>query len=89
MDPEHQMTVLNEVYRILKPGGRVLILDYTYSSAIIRRLIMKIWAPWVNFAYGARFDRKVNKEHISRIGFRNINLEYVYSDSIILTKAEK
>tara|TARA_Y100001970_G_scaffold294183_1_gene448106 strand:- start:30106 stop:30711 length:606 start_codon:yes stop_codon:yes gene_type:complete len=89
MDPEHQMAVLNEVYRILKPGGKVLILDYTYSSAIIRRLIMKIWAPWVNFAYGARFDRKVNKELISRIGFRNINLEYVYSDSIILTKAEK
>ena len=44
---DRQLAALIEIKRVLKPGGRVRLLEYTWSKDPIRRRIQKLWEPWV------------------------------------------
>ena len=52
-----QPLALAEMVRVLKPGGKVRILEMLYSKhpRLLRR--QKLFAPFVEKVYGARFDR--------------------------------
>ena len=56
LDPKHQIPALKELARVCKPDGELRLLEYSYSKNRRRRFIMKLWSPWVRFAYGAAFD---------------------------------
>jgi len=78
---ELQQRALEEIARVLRPGGRLVLLEYVLSSHPIRRRWMKLWGPWIAFAYGASFTRRT-AEHVAKAGLRIEERCYVHSDMI-------
>ncbi|MFV2038490.1 MAG: methyltransferase domain-containing protein [Paracoccaceae bacterium] len=78
-----QLPALRELRRILRPGGEIRILEYAYSQKPIRRVIMNLWAPWVQFAYGARFDRDT-AQYASAAGLQVVEDRFLHADIIKL-----
>lgn len=81
--PELQLPALVELARICKPDGEIRILEYAISANPIRRAIMRLWAPWVRFAYGAAFDRNT-EQYLPAAGLELIETRYLHSDIIKL-----
>ncbi len=79
---ELQERALREVKRVLKPGGKVYLLEYVYSQNRLRRLWMRILSPLVEMLYGARFDRRT-QEHMLRAGFKMVEERFVHMDVIL------
>jgi len=64
--PDHlQPLALQQFERILKPGGRFRLLEILYSKEPRLRRRQAFLAPFVERAYGARFDRNT-LEHVRR-----------------------
>ena len=77
------LPALVELARICKPDGEIRILEYAISANPIRRAIMRLWAPWVRFAYGAAFDRNT-EQYLPAAGLELIETRYLHSDIIKL-----
>jgi ubiquinone/menaquinone biosynthesis C-methylase UbiE len=54
---ELQVQVLQQIERVLKPGGRFRLLEMIYSKDPSTRKRQDFFAPFVEKVYGARFDR--------------------------------
>lgn len=78
---ELQQSALREIARVLEPGGRIVLLEYVLSASPIRRRWMKLWDPWITFAYGASFTRGT-ADHVVRAGLRIEERRFLHSDSI-------
>jgi ubiquinone/menaquinone biosynthesis C-methylase UbiE len=87
LDAEQQQAALEELCRICRPGGTIRILEYAISERPLRRFIMKLWAPWVRFAYGAEFDRNT-EQYLSAAGLGLVEKKYLYKDIIKLLTAQ-
>jgi ubiquinone/menaquinone biosynthesis C-methylase UbiE len=85
LDAEHQQPALEELARVCRPGGDIHILEYALSEVPLRRFIMKLWAPWVRFAYGADFDRNT-EGYLDAAGLELVEKEFLYKDIIKLLK---
>lgn len=86
---EDQVRALSEVHRVLKPGGRFICMEYTYSRDFLRRCIMKILSYYVHWLYKAGFDRRT-AELVKQNGNWKIDQDtYIYKDIIKLIVAEK
>lgn len=80
---EHQRPALEELRRICRPRGTIRILEYSTSAQPLRRFIMKLWAPWVRFAYGAEFDRNT-EQYLDAAGLEMMERKFLYKDIIKL-----
>lgn len=78
-----QLPALRELRRLCKPDGEIRILEYAYSKKPLRRIIMNLWAPWVQFAYGARFDRDTG-QYARAAGLKIVEDRFVHGDIIKL-----
>ncbi|MDX1567619.1 MAG: methyltransferase domain-containing protein [Longimicrobiales bacterium] len=58
-----QPPALAEMARVLAPGGRFRLVEMVYSRSFLRRAVQRIVAPYVEWVFGARFDRRTT-EHI-------------------------
>lgn len=58
-----QPPALAEMRRVLAPGGRFRLVEILYSRRFWRRLPQKLLTPFVEWVYGARFDRHT-REHL-------------------------
>ncbi len=58
MPDELQDLAINQIVRVLRPGGKFLILEMIYSKdeKLLKR--QKLFKPFVEKVYGARFDRQ-------------------------------
>lgn len=83
LEEEAQVPALRELARVCRPGGTIRLLDYTYSAAPLRRFQMKLWAPWVRFAYGAAFDRDTER-HAETAGLEVLSSRFLVSDVVRL-----
>lgn len=88
LDPDDQLPALRELGRVCRPGGEIRMLEYVYSEDPVRRLIMRLWAPWVRFAYGAAFDRHT-ESYVSDAGLEVSEARFVYRDMIRLIVARR
>ena len=87
LEPSDQQPALSELARVCRPGGEVRILEYAYPANPWARSIMRLWAPWVRFAYGAAFDRDT-ESHIAGAGFELVERRYLFRDIIKLLVLE-
>jgi len=78
-----QLPALMELRRVIKPDGEVRILEYAYSARPLKRLIMRLWAPWVKWMYGATFDRRT-EQYVEQAGFDLVAQRFLHQDIIKL-----
>ena len=78
-----QAPALRELGRVVKPGGSIRFLEYLRPHGTLRRIVSKIWEPWVAFAYGASFDRHT-ESHIPAAGLEVDESRYVVDDLVKL-----
>ena len=78
---EVQDRALREVARVVKPGGRIVLLEYTWSQNPFHRWLMKLWVPWIRFAFGAGFGRRT-RDHAVKAGLIIEDESYLYRDII-------
>jgi ubiquinone/menaquinone biosynthesis C-methylase UbiE len=82
--PDHlQVPALRELGRVVKPGGMIRLLEYVRPRDTLRRLITRIWQPWIAWAYGASFDRQTEK-HVPAAGLELVESRYVFDDLLKL-----
>jgi ubiquinone/menaquinone biosynthesis C-methylase UbiE len=83
---ELQVPALRELGRVVKPGGPIRLLEYVRPTGTLRRVITKLWQPWVGWAYGASFDRNT-EAHVPQAGLELVEVRYVVDDLIKLISA--
>lgn len=83
LDEADQLPALQELRRVCKPDGEIRLLEYTYSRRPLKRFVMRLWAPWVRFMYGASFDRKTER-YIAPAGLEPVQTRFLYQDIIKL-----
>lgn len=73
IEPADHEKVLQEIHRVLKPGGRVLIWDVTFPAGktderLYALLHIKLPAKEINTGYGARFVEGQGSDHFIDLG---------------------
>ncbi|MDE0200871.1 MAG: class I SAM-dependent methyltransferase [Rhodospirillaceae bacterium] len=88
LKPDRQRPALEELGRIVRPGGEIRLLDYTWSKRPWRRFVMGLWAPWVRWAYGAGFDREPHR-HVEPAGLELAESRFLIDDVVRFVVARR
>jgi ubiquinone/menaquinone biosynthesis C-methylase UbiE len=86
LDDALQAPALRELRRVCKPSGTIRIVEYAYSRNPWKRAIMRLWAPWVHWVYGAKFDRET-ENHMPAAGLEITQQRFLFQDIIKLIEA--
>ena len=78
-----QVPALQELGRVVKPDGPIRLLEYVRPRGTLRRIVSRIWDPWIAVAYGASFDRQT-ESHIPAAGLEVDESRYVVDDLVKL-----
>jgi ubiquinone/menaquinone biosynthesis C-methylase UbiE len=78
-----QVPALRELGRVVKPGGLIRLLEYVRPRGTFRRIMSRIWQPWIGWAYGASFDRHT-ETHVPEAGLDLVESRYVVDDLLKL-----
>jgi ubiquinone/menaquinone biosynthesis C-methylase UbiE len=81
-----QVPALRELGRVVKPGGLIRLLEYVRPKGTFRRIVSRIWQPWITWAYGASFDRQTER-HVPEAGLELVESRYVVDDLVKLITA--
>jgi len=82
--PESEQTcALRELRRVVRPGGRIRLLEYVRPNGLLRRCVARLWEPWMAWAYGAGYDRHT-QVHIPQAQLELIRTQYVVDDLLRL-----
>jgi ubiquinone/menaquinone biosynthesis C-methylase UbiE len=82
------MKGLQELYRVCKPGGQVLLLEHVLSSNPMMARMMTFLNPLVVTVFGANIDRKTIR-NIQACGFEKIILDPASNDMLKIVQAIK
>ena len=85
MPAEGRLAALRELRRVVKPSGRVRLLEYAPALTAFRRVLTRMWQPWVDWAFAARLDHDVELE-LSQASWTVTSSRYV-ATSIKLVEA--
>jgi ubiquinone/menaquinone biosynthesis C-methylase UbiE len=78
-----QAPALRELGRVVRPGGQIRLLEYVRPKGTVRRFVAGLWAPWMEWAFGAGFDRQT-EAHVPEVGLELTSARYVVDDLIKL-----
>lgn len=78
---ELQVPALKELARVVKPTGTIRVLEYVRPKRTVRRVVARMWEPWMAWAYGAGFDRRT-EERIPDAGLRVTESKFVVGDLV-------
>lgn len=85
---ELQAPALQELARVLKPGGTLRLLDYRRPGRGLRLALTRLWGPWARWAFGASFDRQP-EQHFAESGLMPTRVAFILDDLIALAEATK
>ena len=85
---DQQVPALRELGRVVKPGGLIRLLEYVRPRGTFRRILSRIWQPWIAWAYGASFDRHTER-CIPDAGLELVESRYVVDDLVKLLTARR
>lgn len=74
-----QVPALRELGRVVKPGGLIRLLEYVRPRGTFRRIVTRLWQPWIAWAYGASFDRDTERR-VPEAGLEVVESRYVVDD---------
>ena len=74
-----QVPALRELGRVVRPDGLIRLLEYVRPQGTLRRIISRIWQPWIAWAYGASFDRETER-YVPEAGLTVVESRYVVDD---------
>lgn len=83
---EQQMPALRELGRVVKPGGEIRLLEYVRPQGTVRRITSRLWQPWIQWVYGASFDRRTEK-YIPEANLELVEARFVVADLLKLITA--
>lgn len=78
---ELQPRALEEMARLLKPGGRFRMVEIVYSENPFRRAVQRLLAPLVERLYGARFDRRTRRHLADTPGIEVADVRWLKADT--------
>jgi ubiquinone/menaquinone biosynthesis C-methylase UbiE len=81
-----QEPALRELGRVVKPGGLIRLLEYVRPRGAWRRMVSRLWQPWIAWAYGASFDR-LTETHVRAADLDLVESRYVVEDLVKLITA--
>jgi SAM-dependent methyltransferase len=83
-----QAPALRELGRVVKPGGPIRLLEYVRPQGAGRRVLARLWEPWMHWAYGAGFDRHT-EAHVPEAGLEVVESRFVVDDLIKLIEVRR
>jgi ubiquinone/menaquinone biosynthesis C-methylase UbiE len=75
---------LRELARVVSVGGTIRTLDFVRPAGRARRVLARLWQPWMQFAFAAGFQG-VRAEDMVSAGLEVIRSEMVVPDLITMT----
>jgi ubiquinone/menaquinone biosynthesis C-methylase UbiE len=78
-----QAPALRELGRVVKPGAPIRLLEYVRPKGRLRRVVARIWQPWIAWAYGAGFDRNTER-FLPEAGLELVESRFVVADLVKL-----
>lgn len=87
--PQMQMSVIEQIHRVLKPEGRFRLIEMVWSKNPAIRFRQQLFAPIVKRLYGAGFDRNT-LEHLQQ--FQGLTVEstrFLKHDVYLLIEGSK
>ena len=79
---------LQELYRVCKPDGQVLLLEYVLSSNPVKAFFMRMLNPLVSLTFSSNINRKT-LENIKSCGFSQVIVDPTSSGTIKIIQAIK
>lgn len=86
---ELQPPALAEMARVLAPGGRFRLVEMVYSQKVVRGLIQRIMSPYVEWVFGARFDRRTVDHLRATPGLEVTDTRWLQEDTYLLIEGRK
>ena len=83
---ELQVPALRELGRVVKAGRAVRLLEYVRPHQTVRRVLARLWEPWIAWAYGASFDRRT-EERVPEASLELVDARFVVDDLVRLISA--
>lgn len=79
---------LQEIYRVCKPDGQVLLLEHVLSSKPFIAVIMNFLNPIALFIAGTNINRNTVKT-VQQCGFKSVHIDTISGDIVKIIRAEK
>lgn len=84
-----QPRALAEIERVLRPDGRFRLLEILYSQHPALRRRQQYFAPFVEWIYGARFDRRTREHLEGAAGLHVTGTRLLKADTHLLIEGER